>query len=110
MVFFLEGSPISTEELWSAVRVTIRFLVTFLIKVRLPQLLSLAGRPVLGRVLGVRNFFHLRMFLGTFNAAENFCYLSQDLCLNPVLELEGQFLQPHGLVFAQTCTVNCGTL
>ena len=27
---------------------------------------------------------------------------------NPVLELYGQFL--HGLVFALTCTVNCGTL
>ena len=29
---------------------------------------------------------------------------------NPVLELYGQFLRPHGLVFALTCTVNCGTL
>ena len=29
---------------------------------------------------------------------------------NPVSELYGQFLQPHGLVFALTCTVNCGTL
>ena len=29
---------------------------------------------------------------------------------NPVSELYGQFLQPLGLVFALTCTVNCGTL
>ena len=29
---------------------------------------------------------------------------------NPVSELYGQFLRPHGLVFALTCTVNCGTL
>ena len=29
---------------------------------------------------------------------------------NPVSELYEQFLQPHGLVFALTCTVNCGTL
>ena len=29
---------------------------------------------------------------------------------NPVLELYGQFLRPRGLVFALTCTVNCGTL
>jgi hypothetical protein len=29
---------------------------------------------------------------------------------NPVFELYGQFLRPHGLVFALTCTVNCGTL
>ena len=29
---------------------------------------------------------------------------------NPVSDLYGQFLQPHGFVFALTCTVNCGTL
>ena len=29
---------------------------------------------------------------------------------NPVSELYGQLLLPHGLVFALTCTVNCGTL
>ena len=29
---------------------------------------------------------------------------------HPVSELYGQFLQPHGLIFALTCTVNCGTL
>jgi hypothetical protein len=29
---------------------------------------------------------------------------------NPVSELYGQFLRPHGLVFALICTVNCGTL
>ena len=29
---------------------------------------------------------------------------------NPVSELYGQFLRPHGLVFALTCTVNGGTL
>ena len=29
---------------------------------------------------------------------------------NPVPELYRQFLQPHGLVFAQRCTVYCGTL
>ena len=28
---------------------------------------------------------------------------------NPVSELYGQFLRPHCLVFALTCTVNCGT-
>ena len=47
MVVLLEGSPISTEELWSSIRVTIGFLVTSLTKVLLPQLLSLAGRPAL---------------------------------------------------------------
>jgi hypothetical protein len=29
---------------------------------------------------------------------------------NPVLELYGQFLRPHVLIFALTRTVNCGTL
>ena len=45
---------ISTEELWSS-----------LTKSFLPQLLSLAGRPGLGRVLLVQNFFHLRMMEAT---------------------------------------------
>lgn len=90
MVVLLEGSPISTEELWSSVRVTIGFLVTSLTKALLPRLLSLAGRPAVGRVLVVPNFFHLRMmeatvFLGTFNAAEMFWYPSPDLCLDTIL-------------------------
>ena len=29
---------------------------------------------------------------------------------SPVFEFYGQFLRPHGLDFALTCTVNCGTL
>ena len=112
----LEGSPISTEELWRSIRATIGFLVTSLTKALLPRLLSLARRPLLGRVLVVPNFFHLRMmeatvFLGTFNAAYIFCYPSPDLCLDTILsEPYRQFLRPHGLVFALTCTVNCGTL
>ena len=77
MVVLLEGSHISTEDLWSSVRVTIGFLVTFLAKALLPRLLSLAGRPALGRALVVRNFLNLRMmaatvFLGTFNPADIF--------------------------------------
>ena len=86
----LEGSPISTEELWSSVRVTIGFLVTSLTKALLPRLLSLAGRPALGRVLVVPNIFHLRMIevtvsLGTFNGAEMFLYPSPDLCFDTIL-------------------------
>ena len=75
MVVLLEVSSISTEELWGSVRVIIGFMVTSLTKAFRPRLLSLAGQPVLGRVLVVPNFFHLRMaivFLGTFNAAEMF--------------------------------------
>ena len=71
MFVLLEGSPISTKELWGSVRLTIGFLVTSLTE----ALLSLAGRQDLGRVLVVPNFFHLRMieatvFLGTFNSAD----------------------------------------
>ena len=66
---------------------SIGFFVTYLTKALLPQLLR---RPALGRVLVVPNFFHLRMmeatvFLGTFNAAEMFCYPSPDLCLDTIL-------------------------
>jgi hypothetical protein len=90
MVVLLEGSPNFTEELWSSVRVTIGFLVTSLTKALLPRLLSLAGRPALGRVMVVPNLFHLRMmettvFLGTFNAAEMFWYPSPDLFLDTIL-------------------------
>ena len=75
MVVLLEGSPISTEELWSCVRVTIEFFDTSLTKALLPRLLCLTGWPALERVLVVPNFFHWRMieatvFLGNFNAAD----------------------------------------
>ena len=74
-------------------------------KARIPQLLSLAGRPALGRVLVIPNFFYsfirwrplcswglsmLHTFFGTL--------------------LYRQFLRPHGLFFALTYTVNCGTV
>ena len=100
MVVLLEGSPISTEELRSSVRVTIGLLVALLL-----QLLSLARRPALGRVLVVPNFFHLRMtqaivFLGIFNAAEMFWYPSPDLCLDTILSRSStdNFFQLHGFL------------
>ena len=63
-------------------RMTIGFLVTSLTKALLPQLLSLASRLALGRVLVVPNFFHLRIMqatvlLWTFNGAEMFFSLPQ---------------------------------
>ena len=90
MVVLLEGSPLSTEERWSSDRVTIGFLVTSLTKALLPRSLSLDGRPALGRVLVVLNFFHLRMMeatvlIGTFKAAEIFLYPSPDLFLKTIL-------------------------
>jgi hypothetical protein len=65
MVVLLEGSPISTEELLPPVRVTNNPMVTSLTKALLPQLLSLAMRPALGRVLVVPSYFHLRMIEAT---------------------------------------------
>jgi hypothetical protein len=83
------------------------FLVTSLTKALLSLLLSLAGRPALGRVLVVPNFFHLRMmeatvFLGTFNAADICWYPFPNVCLYTTLfqSSNGQFPSPHGLVFA----------
>ena len=74
-VVLLEGSSISTEELWSSIRVNIRLVITSLTKDLLPRLLSFAGRPALGRAVVVPSVFQLKMmeatvFLWTFNAAE----------------------------------------
>jgi hypothetical protein len=102
-----EGQP-APQRNWSH--------VASLIKALLPWLLSLAERPAPWRVLVVPNFLHLRMeeahvFFGTFNAAEMIWYPSPDLCLDAIPpECYGQFLRSPGLVFALTCTVNCGTL
>jgi hypothetical protein len=90
MAVFLEGSSISTDELWSYVRVNIAFLVTSLTKAILDRFLSLAGRTALGRVLVVPYFFHLRImedtvFLATFNDVEMFFYPSPGLCLDTIL-------------------------
>jgi hypothetical protein len=72
--------------------------------------------PALGRVLVVPDFYHLGMMeatvlLGTFNAAELLLvpFPRSVPRQNPVSELYGQFLQPCGLGFALTCTVNSGT-
>ena len=64
MVVLLEGSHISIEELWSSVRVTIGFLVTYLTK---------ALVPALGRVLVVPNLFHLRMMEATVLLGDHQC-------------------------------------
>ena len=62
MVGLVELSPISTQDLWSSARVTIRFLVTSLTKALLPWLLSWARRPDLGGALVVPNFFHFKNY------------------------------------------------
>ena len=114
MVVLLEGYPISTEELWSSVRVTIGSLVTSLIKALLPQLLSLSRAASSRKSLP--NFFHLRMMkaavLGDLQCCINVLvpFPRSVPQHNPVSELYGQFLCPHGLVFSRTYTVICGTL
>ncbi len=69
---------------------TIRFLVTSLDKTILNQLLSLARRPALGRVLVVPNFFHIRMMEGhcahwDLICCRNFSVPFPDLCLDTIL-------------------------
>ena len=81
MVVLLDGSPISTEELWNSVRVTIVFLVTSLTNALLPRLLSLAGRPALHPFKNDE----ATVFFGIFNAAGIFWYLSPDLHLDTIL-------------------------
>jgi hypothetical protein len=102
--------------LWSSVRVTTGFLVTSLTKALFPRLLSLAWWPALGSLGGSK--------LLPFKIDGGHCVLGDLQCCrnvlvpfprfvpwhNPVSELYGKFLWPHGLVFALTCTVNCGTL
>ena len=73
--------PISTEELWSSVRVTIEFLVTSLPKALLPRLFSF-------QLSETHTSFKndgATVFLGTTNAAEMFWYLFPDLCLDTIL-------------------------
>jgi hypothetical protein len=97
--------------------VTIKFLVTSLTKALLSRLFSLAGRQSLVIVLVVPKLFPFK------NDGDHCVHRDLQCCKtvlvpfpryvprnNPVSELYGQFLRPHGLVFALTCSVNCGTL
>ena len=101
MVVLLEGSPLSTEERWSSDRArAIGFLVTSMTKALLPGSLSLDGRPALGRVLVVPNFFYFWMMeatvlIGTFKAAEIFLYPSCSLrqsCLGALTNYSFDFM------------------
>ena len=110
MVVLLEGSPISTEELWSSVILTIGLLVSSLTNALLPRLLSLAGLPALGSLRGSKllpfknDGSHCA--LGSFNVVEIVPYPSPDLCLNTILsqtsmdnsfDLMAWFLSWHAL-------------
>ena len=115
-VVLLEASPISTEELWSSVRVTIWVLGHLpdqdhsplnaqfgqsansrksLVGSKLLPFKNDGGHCVLGDLQCCRDVFVL--------------FLRSVPRHNPVSELYRQFLRPYGLVFALTCTVTCGT-
>jgi hypothetical protein len=66
--------------------------------------------------LGGSKLLPLRMMYATFIGDLQCCrhflepFLRSVPRHNPLSDLYGQFLWPHGLVFALICTVNCGTL
>ena len=104
MVVLQDGSPISTEELWSSVRVIIVFLVTSLTKALLPRMPSVAGQPALGRGFVAPNFIQLKNYggycvLGVLQRCRNVLvpFPRSVPRHNPVSELYGEFLWPHGL-------------
>ena len=97
-------------ELWSSIRVTIGFLVTSLI-------------AQFDRVASSRRSLDGSKRLPFKNNGDHCVPGDLECCRivlvpfprsvprhNPVSELYAQFLRPHGLVFALTCTINCGTL
>ena len=100
MVVLLEGSPISTEELWSTV--SDHWVLGHLPdQGRSPQNAQF-GRVASSRVLVVPNFLHLRMmeatvFLGTFNSVDSIWYPSPDLCLDTSLS-RGSMDNPFNLI------------
>lgn len=78
MVVHLGGSPFSTEQRWSSVGLSIRYLFISLTKAFLLQLLRMSEWPSL-RAVVVSNFFHLWIMeitvcTGTLSAAKIFLY------------------------------------
>ena len=105
MVVVLEGSPISTEELWSSNQYPSPLISQFGRAASSRK--NLGGSKLLPfkndgdhSVLGDLKF--CRYFLVPFPRSVR--------RHNPVSELYGQFLRPYGLVFVLTCTVKRGTL
>jgi hypothetical protein len=113
MVVLLKASPISTEEHWSSVRVTIGFLFTSLSKALLYRLLSLDGRPALERVLVVPNFFHLRMMeghcvLGDLQCCRHFLVpFPRSVPTDNSFDLFGLILRWHALSTMGSHTYRC---
>ena len=112
MVVLLEGSPISAEELWSSVRESDRWVLGHLPEQGPSTLIAASSRKSLG---GSKPFPFknkgVHSVLRDLQCCRNVLvpFATSVPRHNPVSELYGQFLQPCGLVFALTCTVNCGT-
>ena len=87
MVVLLEGCPISTEELWSSVRVTIGFLVTSLTKALLPQIAQFCLAASSKKSLGGSKLLPFKNDGGHCILGEFFWYPSPDLCLDTILSL-----------------------
>ena len=91
MVVLLEGSPISTEELWSSVRVIIGLLVTSLTKALLPRFLSFSQVASSRKSLGGSKHLPFKNDGGHCVLQEPsmlqtlFWFPSPDLCLDTVL-------------------------
>ena len=114
MVVLLEGSPMSTEELCQSDHWVLGHLPD---QSPSPPIVQFDQAASSRKSLGGSKLL-------PFNNDGGHCLLGDLQCCrnslapfprsvprhNPVSELYGQFLRPHGLVFALTCTVNCVTL
>ena len=116
MIVLLEGSPISTEELWSSVSVTIGFLVasltTSLGQLPSPRIAQFGRAASSRKSRGGSKLVPLKNDGGHCVLGDLQCYRNVLVPFprsvprhNPVSELYVQFLRPHGLFFALTYTV-----
>ena len=113
MVVLLEGSPISKEHIWSSVsdHQVLRHHPDQGFSPPIAKFgLSASSRKSLGgsKFLPFKNDGG-HCVLGDLQCCSNVLVpVSRSVPQhNPTLELHGQFLRPHCLVFALTCTVNC---
>ena len=110
-------SPISTEELWSSVRVTIGFLVTSLSQGPSPPIAQFGRAASSRKTLGGSKLLPFKNDGGHYVLGDLQCcrhvFVSFPRSVprhNPVSELYRQLPRAHGLGFALTCTVKCGSV
>jgi hypothetical protein len=106
MVVFLEGSPISTEELCQSDHWVLGH---FPDQGHSPPIAQFSRADSSRKSLDGSKLLPSKndgdqCILGTFNAAEMFWYLSSDLCLNTILTWIINLISWLGF-----CNVNCGT-